>query len=178
MRSKLFLAACLALGMAAFVATHAQDKPPRPLRFGLLDLKACFDKDRYAAIKDIDGELQKLADEIARKLKEAEPGDPKEHQKLREKLRAEYLVFYNRKKAEIYNEIRSVAEIVGRERGYTLILKADPSRLDGDEPENMSTLIGQRGVLYHDPELEITDEVLKRMNAAYAAKRGKKEKDF
>ena len=179
MRSTLLLAACLVPGMAAFVASQAQDKPAAPpTRIGVLDLKLCFDKEHYDAILDVDQELQKMAEEIARKLKDSEPGDPKEYQKLREKLRAEYLVFFNRKKAEIYNEIRTVAEIIGKERGLSLILKIEPSRLGGDEAENPGALIGQRGVLYHDPALEITDEVLKRMNAAYAAKRGKKEKDF
>lgn len=178
MRSTLLLAGGLLLGTAAFVASHAQDKPSKPPTFAVLDVRKCFDKDRYEAIKDIDRELQGMADEIARKLKEAEPGDPRESQKLRDKLKGEYLVFFNRKQAEIYNEIRSVTEILGRERGYTLVLKADAPRLDGDEGENASAQIGYRGVLYHDPAVEITDEVLKRMNAAYAAKKGKKQKDF
>jgi hypothetical protein len=47
--------------------------------------------------------------------------------------------------------------------------------LDGEGPEPVSTSINSRGVLYHEPELDLTDEVLKRLNAAYAAKKGRKD---
>jgi Skp family chaperone for outer membrane proteins len=165
--------------MAAFVASQAQDKPAAgPPRLGVVDLSKCFDKTRYEEIKDIDEELQKMAEGIARKLREADGGDPKELQKLRERLKGEYLVFYNRKKAEIYNEIRAIVDIIGRERGHTLVLRKESPRLEGDENESVGALIGQRVVLFHDPAIDITDEVLKRLNAAYAAKKGKKEKDF
>src|SRR5262245_56110156 len=104
----------LAALAASGVAGTAQDPPPRAVRLGALDLKACFDKDRNPAVKDIDAELQRIIEDLTPRLKEAEP-------KERERLRADYLDLYNRKKVALFNEIVAAAEAVRQERGLTAI---------------------------------------------------------
>ena len=151
MKSMLLLAACLVPGTAALVASQ---EPPRPPSFAVVDVQKCFALNRNDEMKDVDLELQKIAEQIA--------------QKLREKLKGGYMTHYHRKKAEIYGAIQGVTQILGKERGYTLVLEKNAPQPEGEELEG-----GRRGVLYHDPGLDITDEVLKRLNAAYAAKKGK-----
>src|SRR5579864_6905221 len=54
-------------GMAA-----AQDKEKSSFKLGVVNLRICFDKDKYERVKEIDADLQKLADEYAKKIQEIE----------------------------------------------------------------------------------------------------------
>jgi len=175
MRTKFAAGSVLAALAAVGVSGTAQDRPARAVRIGVLDLKACFDKDKSAAVKDIDVELQRIADDIARRMKEVEP-------KERERMRADYLDFYNRKKAGLFNEIVAATEAVRQEQGLTVILRADPGTLavdDKDSPSKDVTLeIRQRAVLCHEPEIAVTEAVLKRLNEEHARKKKAGKKDF
>ena len=174
MNTRLVLAVLLSLAAGAALKGYGQDKPAPPAaRIATVDLRLCYDKDHYDRIKDVDAELQKIADDIAPRLKE---GDPKE----RERLRADYLEFYARKKLAIYQEIARVAGVVAKERGYTMVVKSDRVPVPND-PESISAQINSRPLVWHDSASDLTDEILKRLNEAYAElkKKGKdKEKDF
>jgi len=169
--------AALLILAAAALRGYGQDKPPaapRAARIGVFELKPCFDKDKVDWVKDIDQELQKIADDIGKRMKEAEP-------KERERLRADYLEYYNRKKLAIYTEVNRIAEAIGREKGFTLVLKSDPIPTLENSQVPLSQQMEQRAVLYHEAETDITDELIRRLNESYAErkKKGKdKEKDF
>src|SRR5205823_11943886 len=106
-------AAILVAGLWAHC--HAQDKPaPRAVSIASFDLRACFDKENVAKLKDLDLELQANADEAARILQRA----PEQ----REKLRSEYLALYDLRKLEIYLAIDKVCAALAKERGYTAIM--------------------------------------------------------
>ncbi|HXX94363.1 MAG TPA: hypothetical protein VEN81_12075, partial [Planctomycetota bacterium] len=71
------------------------------------------------------------------------------------------------------------AELVARERGYSMVLRSERLPVLND-PEPLSSQISGRALVWHDASSDITDEVLKRLNEAYAEqkKKDKKDKDF
>jgi len=150
-------AAILVAGLCAH--RQALESPaPRAVSIASFDLRACFDKENVAKLKEVDLELQAQADEAARILQKA----PEQ----REKLRSEYLALYDLRKLEIYLAVDKVCAALGKERGYTAILKTDklpeiPASATG---ESLTAQIGRRQLLYGSPEIDITPEVIKRLN--------------
>jgi len=68
-----FLTAWMVLAGGAGVAVAGeQDKDKPGFKLGVVNLRTCFDKDKFDRVKEIDTELQKLADEYAKKIQEIE----------------------------------------------------------------------------------------------------------
>jgi Skp family chaperone for outer membrane proteins len=161
----------------------------------VVNLRTCFDKDKYERVKEIDAELQKLADEYAKKIQEIEKkmvqlkeqidGLPPESKLRADKMlmfrrletdlkfekeygKAQYLDFYSDKKIEIYNEIRRVVGLIAQEQKYDLILRVEaPTLNDQQDPENVTQRINNRVVLYSHDSVDITTLVVERLNAEY-----------
>ena len=176
-------------------ARGEQDKDKPAFKLGVVNLRTCFDKDKYERVKEIDVELQKLADEYAKKIQEIEKkmvqlkeqveGLPPESKLRADKIlqlrrletdlkfekeygKAQYLDFYSDKKIEIYNEIRRVVGLIAQEQKYDLILRIEaPTLNDQQDPENVTQRINNRVVLYSHDNVDITNLVLERLNAEY-----------
>src|ERR1041384_2875845 len=145
------LAAALILATGAGLAS-AQDKDKSSFKLGVVNLRTCFDKDKYERVKEIDAELEKLAGEYAKRIQEIEKkmvglqaqiqGPPRESKLRADKIlqlrrletdlkfetdygKAQYLEFYSDKKIEIYNEIRRVVALIAQEQKYDLILRVE-----------------------------------------------------
>jgi len=186
----------LALGSAAAFA----GEPPAPqektgFKLGVVNLRICFDKDKYERVKEIDADLQKLADEYAKKIQEIEKkmvqlkeqieGLPAESKLRADKIlqmrrleadlkfekeygKAQYLDFYSDKKIEIYNEIRRVVALIAQEQKFDLILRVEsPTLNDQQDPENVTQRINNRVVLYSHDSVDITNAVVERLNSEY-----------
>lgn len=69
----------------------------------------------------------------------------------------------NKHTVTIYNEIRDAIDEYGQDQGYTCILKADP-KLELEPEESASEKINIRSVLYHDPAIDLTEEIIKSLN--------------
>ena len=179
----------------ANAAAGEQDKDKSTFKLGVVNLRTCFDKDKYERVKEIDVELQKLADDYAKKIQEIEKkmvqlkeqidGLPPESKLRADKMlqfrrletdlkfekeygKAQYLDFYSEKKIEIYNEIRRIVGLIAQEQKYDLILRIEaPSRSDQQDPENVTQRINNRVVLYSHDSVDITNLVLERLNAEY-----------
>jgi len=199
-----FLAAwaVLAVGAGAAVAGE-QDKDKPTFKLGVVNLRTCFDKDKFERVKEIDTELQKLADEYAKKIQEIEKkmvqlkeqvdGLPHESKLRADKIlqlrrletdlkfekeygKAQYLDFYSDKKIEIYNEIRRVVGLIAQEQKYDLILRVEaPTLNDQQDPENVTQRINNRVVLYSHESVDITTMVVERLNAEYKKQKGDKK---
>jgi Skp family chaperone for outer membrane proteins len=199
-----FLAAwaVLAVGAGAAVAGE-QDKDKPTFKLGVVNLRTCFDKDKFERVKEIDTELQKLADEYAKKIQEIEKkmvqlkeqvdGLPPESKLRADKIlqlrrletdlkfekeygKAQYLDFYSDKKIEIYNEIRRVVGLIAQEQKYDLILRVEaPTLNDQQDPENVTQRINNRVVLYSHESVDITTMVVERLNAEYKKQKGDKK---
>ena len=191
-----FLAAWMVLAGGAGVAIAGeQDKDKPTFKLGVVNLRTCFDKDKFERVKEIDTELQKLADEYAKKIQEIEKkmvqlkeqidGLPPESKLRADKMlqfrrletdlkfekeygKAQYLDFYSDKKIEIYNEIRRVVGLIAQEQKYDLILRIEaPTLNDQQDPENVTQRINNRVVLYSHDSVDITNMVLERLNSEY-----------
>jgi len=195
-------AAALILATGSGLAS-AQDKDKPTFKLGVVNLRTCFDKDKYERVKEIDAELQKLADEYAKKIQEIEkkmvqlkeqidalPPESKlradkmlQFRRLETDLKfekeygkAQYLDFYSDKKIEIYNEIRRVVGLIAQEQKYDLILRVEaPTLNDQQDPENVTQRINNRVVLYHHESVDITNAVVERLNAEYKKQKSEKK---
>ena len=192
-KTLLSLIVLAALAPAAGAQEKADGKTP--FKLGVVNLKTCFEKEKYDRIKDIDGDLQKMADAYAKKLQDLE----KRMVELREQIeslqrdsplraekilqlrraetdlkfekeygRAKYLDYYSDRKIEIYNEIRRVVTIIAQEQKYDLILRIEAPLLDEQDPETVAQRINNRVVLYSHDSVDITASVLKRLNEEWA----------
>ena len=188
------LTAFLILAAAAATAT-AQEKDKTSFKVGVVNLRICFDKDKFERVKEVDADLQKLADEYAKrireietnmvKLKEQVEGLPPESKLRADKIlqlrrlevdlkfdkeygKAQYLDFYSDKKIEIYNEIRRVVALIAQEQKFDLILRVEsPTLSDQQDPENVTQRINNRVVLFSHDNMDITNLVVDRLNAEY-----------
>ena len=196
------LAALLASAAApAFAQNAAVKTDEKSFKLGVVNLKICFDKDKYERIKEVDEELKTRATEhakkqqdIAKKMKALEEqieqlprGSSLQVEKLRlyklaeteaklekEFGRAQYLEFYNDKKIEVYNKIREAVDKVGKDGKYDLIVRIEAPQLEESDPESPTQRINSRVVLFHNEAADITDAVLKVLNADYAKEKAAK----
>jgi len=187
------LVAAAGSGVAFAETPGEQDKAP--FKLGVVNLRICFDKDKYERVKEIDVDLQKLADDYAKRIQEIEKkmvqlkeqieGLPAESKLRAEKIlqmrrletdlkfekeygKAQYLDFYSDKKIEIYNEIRRVVTLIAQEQKFDLVLRVEsPTLNDQQDPENVTQRINNRVVLYSTENMDITSLVLERLNADY-----------
>jgi Skp family chaperone for outer membrane proteins len=195
------LAAAAGIGLLAAASPQAPAQDGKtPFKLGVVNLKTCFEKDKYDRIKEVDVDLQRLADEYARKLKEIEQKILEIQQKIQdipresalrgEKIlqlrrletdhkfekeygRAKYLDYYSDKKIEIYNDIRQVVADIAKEQKFDLVLRVEQPLLEEQDPETVSQRINNRVVLYHNEGVDITASVVKRLNELWAVQKAK-----
>ncbi|HUR39496.1 MAG TPA: OmpH family outer membrane protein [Planctomycetota bacterium] len=179
----------------AFAEAPAGEQEKSSFKLGVVNLRICFDKDKYERVKEVDVELQKLADDYSKRIQEIEKkmvqlkeqieGLPAESKLRADKIlqmrrletdlkfekeygKAQYLDFYSDKKIEIYNEIRRIVTLIAQEQKFDLILRVEsPGLSDQQDPENVTQRINNRVVLYSHDSVDITTSVLERLNAEY-----------
>jgi Skp family chaperone for outer membrane proteins len=181
--------AALAVGASAAVVTVAQDKDkPVPTRLGFLDLGKAYDMYRKrkdvseslnAKKKDVLASLKKRASEIDEKsgnLNTLNPGTPQYANLERDIAYAKFSLDFDQKSyrnelqdeerkqlAAIYKEISQEAEAYGAEHGLAAVLLYLPP--DFDVGSNLELFSFTRAVLCRDPQLDVTKEVVDRLNA-------------
>lgn len=177
----------------------SQEAPKKEFKLGVVDLRRCFDRERYVRIKEVDAELRKLYDDQIAALAEVQKrierlrneltGLPREMPLYWDKLgqlqlaeadlelrkkhgRQRYVNRFNELQIEVYNEIRRVVAAYARERGFDLVLRVEEPALQGDEnPQTAAAQIQSRAVLYAADGLDITGEILKILNEEHAKRR-------
>jgi Skp family chaperone for outer membrane proteins len=182
--------AALAVGCAAAVTTVAQDATkPAPTRLGFIDMNKAYDtyrkrKDLSDALQvksnAVQGELKKRANEIeeeAGKLNTLNPGTPEYVERARRVEIAKYSLDLDRKMARselqdeqnkklgaIYKEICQEAEAYMAEHGLAAVYLYLPPDFDVGAG-NIDLFSGTRAVLARDAQLDVTKEVVDRLNA-------------
>ncbi len=168
------------------------------VKVGLVNLRQCFDESRYAYAKDVTEQLKKIEDEIMKPLNAAVAemkrlGDDintldKNNTLYQEKARkykllemqvkldkelgrAKFISEYSQRKLEVYKEITEVLARYGKDKKYDFILRAEEPQLEDDSPASVSQQIAQRVVLYYGSTFDITEDVLKLLNAEYAKRK-------
>lgn len=167
-------------------------------KLGVVNLKVCFEKEHYERIKDIDAQLQQKRDEYERRLRDIENrmtelqenlnSLPRESALRPEKIlqlrrlesdrkfeqeygRTKFMEFYSDRKIDIYNEVRRVVTMIAQEQHFDLILRVEAPMLEEQDPESVSQRINNRVVLYNHEGVDITKDVVKRLNELWAKKK-------
>jgi Skp family chaperone for outer membrane proteins len=73
---------------------------------------------------------------------------------------------------EVYQDVLDGIEKVAKERGVQLVLFKESPNLVSRTYDELLEQISRRKVLFSDPSLDITDDVLKRINRDYVVKKG------
>jgi len=184
--------------------TQDAPKEQKPLKIGVVNLKHCFDKDRYERIQALDVELQALAAEYAKgveatrkkidnirmQLEGLTPELKSYWDKANELKQAEAELEFKRKygkqqylgrlvglQVEVYTEITRIVEIYAKEKGYDLILRVDEPNLDKEKDLNsISQRISSRVILYHSATVDVTDAIVDLLNQEYLKKKAAEKK--
>ena len=75
----------------------------------------------------------------------------------------------------VVEKIVVVAKALATEKGYALIVTQvvppdpTPDQFERLTPEQLNQLLSSRNVLYVDPSIDVTAEIVARMDAAYAS---------
>ncbi len=65
---------------------------------------------------------------------------------------------------KVYREVRRESEAIARERGLKMVLMISDDKIGGRTREEVSSEILVRPVLWFDPSLDLTSELLQRLN--------------
>jgi Skp family chaperone for outer membrane proteins len=159
------LGAVVALVLAAALAIGAsQDKAPAGARSGVLNVRECMDASRNAWMAEINQEILKIQEADSGRATDLNPQE-------RKRIYVKNLDHYNKRRLELYTAVVRHAGDVARERSFDFIQRADlmPTAASGD-PDLMERIYA-RELIYHDPGIDITGEVLARVNKEYAARK-------
>ena len=74
---------------------------------------------------------------------------------------------------EMYQETLAAAEKVAKARGVQLVLFKESSDQAADNLEDLLQQMSRRKVLYSDPSLDVTEDVLRQLNQDYAGNKSK-----
>ncbi|MBV8878471.1 MAG: OmpH family outer membrane protein [Planctomycetaceae bacterium] len=187
--------AFLAGGLAAAGWVRAGEQAAVPaLTLGVVNLRACFDKSKYARMAELaedlgklknelvqEGQvLQKRINELTEQMDGAKGGSELYLEKLKLRAHAEYdlklLAEVSKRKVSarvaegetrIYADVRRAVAALARQLGVDLVLRSDEGRLPEEDPQANSG-IGAREVLFHRDALDLTAQVLGRLNQDWA----------
>lgn len=164
-----------------------------PMVFATFDLEKTFNtldekKAADAALQRIAEDLKKGTDAAARELQQLEkdlddlqPGTSKhremletltlkshEYQAAVEFARAKIDIEKARTMKTLYQSIKASAATLAKERGYKVIFVDDSiAPIPPGTSEEMTRQISARRMVYTSPDVDVTDELIRRMNAAF-----------
>jgi Skp family chaperone for outer membrane proteins len=175
---------------AAAAPKGAEDKTaaPKPAIVGVLNVDRIWDnyKKYLDEVASVQRQVAELDEEIKRESKalveiseqfKLQPNGSEAQLQLQLKYNQQSLALntrvnlkrqeFSRRMAELwhdhYQEIERVAEQVAKQRKFDLILKMNAADMKRDDQQSVLTVVN-RIVVYRRDELDITDDVLARLN--------------
>ncbi len=179
-----------AAALMAVGASHAQEAKTS-FKLGVVNLKTCFQSDKYERIKEIEEDLKKVAEDYNRKvqeldkrireLREQRDGLDRSQRLYEEKSRQIALAetelkitrefgvqrlksYHTDLRREVFNEIERVIRMIGQEQKCDLVLRVEQPQLEEQDEATLSMQIISRVVLYHTEGVDLTPLVLERLN--------------
>lgn len=123
---------------------------------------------------------QKTLKSMDTALKGINPGTPKHAEEMNKLRRAaiEHKVWLEMEQQQIltkhallmrdmYDSMRTAVAAIAKARGVTLVLQMDGASLTGRNSQEMMGQISSRKVLYAGPQIDITAELIQKLNASY-----------
>ena len=191
----LAIVVCLTVGLALLTHLGAQTPmaPTAPeARVAVCDIQRIFSE--YNRAKDLltqlnekrqaltaeDEQRGKAIDALQGELSGLKPGSAEyearraqaERQQIDRAVATQYAEATLRREhrqltMDMYAEISQAVAAVAKDRGFNLVLYRDSTLVDTDETLELLAQIRSRKVLYCDEGLDISTDVLSRLNAAY-----------
>ncbi len=197
-RIALLLTTAVTVMLVVFAPTgslYSQDRKPA-IKIGVVDLKKVserfekwlvFAKKLEDESKASNDKLAVMEKEIARlqqMLKNLKPGSESHMQTQIEisqkqiELRGFFDKEQRRLKAmaekmggELLRNIEEVIKEYGRVHGYTLIIKKEDLPVQGRDWDQLRSYVSRKSVMYYDPNIDITDEIVKILNKKHKVKK-------
>ena len=170
---------------------QAPPAPPAPTRIGCIDMERVFKEYKRfkvtteqfkADLTAKQGELTKLQSEMRRiageleslnpsgndyKAKEAEITRLKvEHEAQREQAQAEFARRESEALAKIYQDVQQMTAAVARSKKMTYVVKVSSEPITGSDPNSVMAAMA-RSVVFYDPAMDITNDVVYYLNQQY-----------
>jgi Skp family chaperone for outer membrane proteins len=192
----LVLAAGAIVCVSLLATSVAQQAPGGATRIAVCDVAEIVDN--YARVKDLNAEIQrrqqalKAEDEkrmeaaraVSMELQDLKPGSPQFEQRFQElermrvdrkgwlELQEGILTRWHlQNMRDVYNEVVETIALVAREQGLNLVLYHESAGLTEQAGlQQLLAEIARKKVLYRDPQSDITQTVLLRLNQKYGAR--------
>lgn len=177
--------------LAGGLALSGQVGVPEPSapKLGSVNVRACYDRTKYARMAEMAEDLIKLKSDLNRDLEDlqrkiqsltglmedaksspdlyVEKGRQRGHAEydlklLQEVAKRKIAARETEVEVRIYGDVRRVVGALAREGSFDLIVRADSPELD------TAPLIASRDVLFSRETLDLTPRVLERLNADWA----------
>lgn len=129
-------------------------------------------KEEEVKIKDMENQIEELKKQIKALDTESELRMEKESQvkiltmQLEDRVKRwnkRINLKVNEQTALLYSDIRDAVAKYARENQFTMILKTDPA-LERDLDESATYRINIRAIIYADPTIDLTEEIIKVLN--------------
>jgi len=183
------------LAGSAVLAGGGEQAAPAGMRVGVVNVRICFEKDKYSRMAEALEDLGKFRDDLDRQAKElqaklaglseqiqiAAPKGDLYVEKFRLRAHAEYdlklLQEVARRKirdrvsdleTRVYADLRRVVAQVARSENLDLVLRVDEPRLQEEDPDGNAIQRIAREVLFHRDAMDVTGLVLAGLNADWA----------
>jgi Skp family chaperone for outer membrane proteins len=149
---------------AALAAAAAQEKPPVGARCGVLNVRDCMDASRNAWMAEINQEILKIQEADSGRANDLNPQE-------RKRIAVKNLDHLNKRRLELYAAVVRHAGDVAKERGFDVVHRIDgmPTGVSGD-PDLMERIYS-RDLVYHAAGIDITGEVLARINQEHSGRK-------
>ena len=78
---------------------------------------------------------------------------------------------------QIYEDISAQIETYAKKNGFSVVFKVEKGEIESESKAELILKINSRGVLYFDPALEITGEIIRIMNEQYTGQKPTEKKE-
>lgn len=189
----LVVAAAFVLG-ESFAQPARMAVPPTPAKVAVCDLVNVFKN--YKKVEKLNTQLQekerelkaeedrrvKMVSDLSEEIKALAEGSPEYEKRAEEILRRRFeldgwkktnetllLKWHYNATRQMFEEIQAVVKQVATERGYDLVLFREADNYQAaNTNELLEEVVARRKVLYSNPSLDITQDVLALVNQRYA----------
>jgi Skp family chaperone for outer membrane proteins len=158
-------AAAVAVTLVAALALGAsQEKPPAGPRSAVLNVRDCMDKSRNPWMAEIDQELARMQEAASGRASDLNPQE-------RARIRTKHLDLYNKRRLELYAAIVRISGELAKERGVDIVHRSERLPVVESGDPDLMAQIYSREIVHADPVVDLTSEVLERVNKEHAGRK-------
>lgn len=131
-------------------------------RTAMLRMRDCMDPTQNSRIAADEAEVKKLQESESGRATDLNPEE-------RHRVSTKITDARNRLKLASYVQIVRMSEVVAREHGFDIVCNADRVPMFESGQPDLGAALARRTVIFFRPEVDITREVLDRLNCEWTA---------